>query len=247
MDRGPAESGRLRSSQGCSALNPDEDPNTALFSIDVIQVPLSAPETARIVNRPRIFADSATGAIAGLWKGGDHGPGTQRARATNQCHDLTVFPDLGLAAGACSGNGILLDISDPVNPVRLDEVVDKNFALWHSATFNNDGSKVIFTDEWGGGTRPRCRATDPLDVGRECDLRYRRSKAALCRLLQASRAADGTGKLRRAQRLADPGAWPRHHGAGVVSGRRVGVRFHRSGQRRSRSHSSIEARSTRNS
>jgi hypothetical protein len=136
-----------------------------LFSIDVIQVPLSAPEKARIVNRPRIFADPATGAIAGLWKGGDHGPGTQRARATSQCHDLTVFPELGLAAGACAGNGILLDISDPVNPVRLDAVVDKNFAAWHSATFNNDGSKVIFTDEWGGGTRPRCRATDPSTWG----------------------------------------------------------------------------------
>jgi hypothetical protein len=156
--------GRVRSStelEDCSALNPEEDSNTALFSIDVIQVPLAAPAKARIVNRPRIFADRATGAIAGLWKGGDHGPGTQRARATNQCHDLTVFPELGLAAGACSGNGILLDISDPINPVRLDEVVDKNFAYWHSATFNNDGSKVIFTDEWGGGTRPRCRASDP--------------------------------------------------------------------------------------
>ena len=160
--------GRVRSAkelEGCSALDPNEDPNTALFSIDVIQVPLLAPAKARIVNRPRIFADKATGAIAGLWKGGDHGPGTQRARATNQCHDLTVFPELGLAAGACSGNGILLDISDPVNPVRLDAVIDKNFAYWHSATFNNDGSKVIFTDEWGGGSRPRCRATDPPTWG----------------------------------------------------------------------------------
>jgi hypothetical protein len=84
---------------------------------------------------------------------------------TNQCHDITVFPEVGLAAGACSGNGILLDISDPKNPVRLDHVVDKNFAYWHSATFNNDGTKVIFTDEWGGGTRPRCRATDLLTWG----------------------------------------------------------------------------------
>jgi hypothetical protein len=95
-----------------------------------------------------------------LWPGGDHGPGTQKTSVTNQCHDITVFPEVGLAAGACSGNGILLDISDPVKPVRLDHVMDKNFAYWHSATFNNDGSKVIFTDEWGGGTRPRCRATD---------------------------------------------------------------------------------------
>ncbi len=144
----------------CSGGDPKENPNTALFSIDVIEVPLGAPEKARVVNRPRIFSDEKSGAIAGLFPGGDHGPGTQRTSTTNQCHDITVFPELGLAAGACSGNGILLDISDPANPKRLDHVSDKNFAYWHSATFNNDGTKVIFTDEWGGGTRPRCRATD---------------------------------------------------------------------------------------
>jgi len=160
--------GRVRSAAelaDCSALEPEKDPNTALYSIDVIQVPRASPEHARIVSRPRIFADPATGVIAGLWKGGDHGPGSQRTRATNQCHDLTVFPELGLAAGACAGNGILLDISDPMHPVRLDQVVDGNFAYWHSATLNNDGSKVIFTDEWGGGTRPRCRASDPPTWG----------------------------------------------------------------------------------
>jgi hypothetical protein len=160
--------GQVRSAQeleGCSGEAPDKDGNTALFSIDVIQVPVSAPQTAKIVNRPRIFADPATGAIAGLWRGGDHGPGTQRTSVTNQCHDITVFAEVGLAAGACAGNGILLDISDPTHPVRLDQVVDKNFAYWHSATFNNDGTKVIFTDEWGGGTRPRCRSTDPASWG----------------------------------------------------------------------------------
>jgi hypothetical protein len=150
---------------GCSFKSPDEDPNTALFSIDVIKVPLAAPAKAAIVSRPRIFADEKTGAIAGLEKGGDRGPGTQPARVTNQCHDITVYPAVGLAAGACSGNGILLDISDPVHPVRLDAVTDRNFAYWHSATFNNDGTKVIFTDEWGGGTAPRCRATDQLTWG----------------------------------------------------------------------------------
>jgi hypothetical protein len=144
----------------CSGKDPKEDPRTSLFSIDVIQVPLAAPEKARIVNSPRVFADTATGNVAGLWMGGDHGPGTQRTSTTNQCHDITVFPEIGLAAGACSGNGILMDISDPVHPVRLDQVVDSNFAYWHSATFNNDGSKIVFTDEWGGGGRPRCRATD---------------------------------------------------------------------------------------
>ncbi len=148
---------------GC--IGDEKDPNTALFSIDVIQVPVATPEEARIVNRPRIFADPTTGNIAGLWQGGDHGPGTQASRMTRQCHDITVYPEIGLAAGACSGNGILLDISDPVNPVRLDHVVDSAFAFWHSATFNNDGSKIVFTDEWGGGSRPRCRATDPPTWG----------------------------------------------------------------------------------
>ena len=150
---------------GCSAADPKDDPNTSLFSIDVIQVPIAAPEKSRVVNRPRIFADPVTGAISGLWPGGDHGPGTQKTSLTNQCHDITVFPEIGLAAGACAGNGILLDISDPVHPVRLDQVADNNFAYWHSATFNNDGTKVIFTDEWGGGTRPRCRATDLANWG----------------------------------------------------------------------------------
>jgi uncharacterized protein (DUF305 family) len=149
----------------CSSANAAADPNTALFSIDVIQVPLARPQDARIVSRPRIFADPESGAVAGLWRGGDHGPGTQDTEETDQCHDITVFPELGLAAGACSGNGILLDISDPANPIRLDQVTDPTFAYWHSATFNNDGTKVVFTDEWGGGSRPRCRASDPPNWG----------------------------------------------------------------------------------
>jgi hypothetical protein len=150
---------------GCSDAHPGEDEQSALFSIDVIQIPTAAPEKSRIVSRPRIFADPESGAIAGLWKGGDHGVGTQETAKTDQCHDITVFPSKGLAAGACSGNGILLDISDPAKPVRLDQVVDKGFAYWHSATFNNDGTKVVFTDEWGGGMRPRCRASDPKQWG----------------------------------------------------------------------------------
>jgi hypothetical protein len=143
--------------QGCVA--DEKDPNTSLFSIDVIKVPLASPEKAMVVNRPRIFADE-NGNPSGLWQGGNHGAGTQTSRLTNQCHDITVYPAIGLAAGACSGNGILLDISDPANPVRIDDVADPSFAYWHSASFNNDGTKVLFTDEWGGGTAPRCRATD---------------------------------------------------------------------------------------
>ena len=151
--------------EGCSDAPPGEDENTALFSIDVIQIPVNKPQESRVVNRPRIFADPETGKIAGLWKGGTHGTGKQRTAETNQCHDITVFPELSLAAGACSGNGILLDISDPVNPKRLDQVIDEGFAYWHSATFNNQGTKVLFTDEWGGGMRPRCRASDPKQWG----------------------------------------------------------------------------------
>jgi uncharacterized protein (DUF305 family) len=151
--------------EGCSDDSPFKNPETALFRIDVIQIPIRNPEEARIVNRPYIFSDPESGVIAGLWEGGDHGPDTQETYETDQCHDITAYPELDLAAGACSGNGILLDISDPVNPVRLHEVIDPGFAYWHSATFNNDGTKVIFTDEWGGGSRPRCRASDPKTWG----------------------------------------------------------------------------------
>ena len=141
------------------------DPRTALFRIDVIEIPVKDPSKSRIVDSPTVFADPETGAIAGLWRGGDHGDDTQETSETDQCHDITVFPSANIAAGACSGNGILFDISDPLKPKRMDEVVDRGFAYWHSATFNNDGTKVIFTDEWGGGTRPRCRAYDPLTWG----------------------------------------------------------------------------------
>lgn len=141
------------------------DTRTALFSVDVIEIPVADPAEARIIKSPRVFADTESGEIAGLWRGGDHGDGTQRTAQTNHCHDITVFPALKLAAGACSGNGILFDISDPVNPKRIDAVTDTTFAYWHSATFNNDGTKVIFTDEWGGGGRPRCKASDPKTWG----------------------------------------------------------------------------------
>jgi len=150
---------------GCSSADPSVDPNTSLFSIDIIQVPLAAPDKAHLVASPRVFTDTRTGAINGLWKGGNHGAGTQTSLETNACHDITAYPAIGLAAGACGGNGILLNISDPVHPVRIDEIADSNFAYFHSATFSNDGKKVLFTDEWGGGVQPRCRATDPKNWG----------------------------------------------------------------------------------
>jgi hypothetical protein len=141
------------------------DSRTALFRIDIIEIPVSNPSESKIVSSPAVFADLDTGALGGLWVGGDHGDDTQETSRTDQCHDITVFPSANLAAGACSGNGILFDITDPYNPERIDVVTDVGFAYWHSATFNNDGTKIIFTDEWGGGGRARCRAWDPLDWG----------------------------------------------------------------------------------
>lgn len=145
--------------EGCSGGPPDKDPNTALFRIEVIKVPVAAPQDAKIVNAPRIFGDPATGRINVLDNGGSHE--NPRAETTDQCHDITAFSEIGLAAGACSGNGILLDIKDPANPKRIEAVNDKNYAYWHSASFSNDGKKVVFTDEWGGGMAPRCRENDP--------------------------------------------------------------------------------------
>ncbi|KLJ02302.1 hypothetical protein WQ56_01715 [Luteimonas sp. FCS-9] len=141
------------------------DDRTALFRVDVIEIPLANPSGSRIVDSPTVFADPQIGQIAGLWQGGDHGEGTQITSRTDHCHDITVFPSRNLAAGACSGNGLIFDIGDPLAPRRVDAVGDPGFAYWHSATFNNDGTKVLFTDEWGGGGRPRCRVQDPLTWG----------------------------------------------------------------------------------
>jgi len=150
---------------GCSGEKPDKDPNTALFRIDVIQVPLAAPQDAKIVSSPRVFMDARTGAINGLSNGGSHGKKEEKPRDTDQCHDITVYSAIGLAAGACSGNGIILDVKDPVHPKRVDAVNDPNYSYWHSASFSNDGTKVVFTDEWGGGLGARCRPNDPNKWG----------------------------------------------------------------------------------
>jgi hypothetical protein len=174
--------GNVRSPEelgGCSTGDPSKNPETSLFSIDIIKVPLAHPEQAKIVSSPRIFTDSQTGAVNGLWKGGNHGEGTQTTSSTDKCHDITVYSAIGLAAGACSGNGILLDIKDPTHPVRIDAVGDPNYAFWHSANFSNDGSKVLFTDEWGGGSQPRCRATDPMNWGADAIFTLSKGKMTL--------------------------------------------------------------------
>jgi hypothetical protein len=221
---------------GCSALSPDKDPNSELFRIEVIQVPLAHPESAHVVSKPPILADltgpaahgeapediaeaareadsaRATGAYTATIRGmeriappqfvaaqldsmvkarGGTGAPTAADSATLranfqaivdrmfsaqtpsnapkpgpvQCHDITVYPALGVAGGACAGYGVLLDIKDPAHPRRIAAAADSNFAFWHSATFNNDGTKVLFTDEWGGGLAPKCRVTDKPQWG----------------------------------------------------------------------------------
>ena len=162
---------------GCSSGMPDEDPNTALFRIEVIRVPLAHPEQAAIVSSPRIFNDlpPVTGhaetpadmqaAAARAAAAGRTGPRPGAGRGPTQCHDITAYPGIGLAGGACSGYGILLDIRDVAHPKRIGAVTDSNFAAWHSVTFNNDGTKILFSDEWGGGSQPRCRTTDKHEWG----------------------------------------------------------------------------------
>ena len=151
---------------GCSGEAPEKDPNTALFRIDVIKVPLASPQDAQIISSPRLFSDPSSGKLNALSSGGSHGKdGPEKPEDTNQCHDITAYSAIGLAAGACSGNGLLIDIKDPANPKRLDAVNDPNYAYWHSASFSNDGKKVVFTDEWGGGLGARCRPNDPIKWG----------------------------------------------------------------------------------
>jgi hypothetical protein len=218
---------------GCSALLPEMDPNSALFRIEVIKVPLANPERAAIVSSPRIFQDleaparhgetradsianaknvadaKARGEYTAVFfgaervlpptfsrylldslvrvRGGSGAPTSQDSatlrrelptiiarifhddegprRGPTQCHDITLYPGIGRAGGACEGYGFLLDISDPANPVRLSAVADSNFSYWHSATFNNDGTQILFSDEWGGGGQPKCRSTDPREWG----------------------------------------------------------------------------------
>ncbi len=164
---------------GCSGETPDKDPNTALFRIEVIQVPLASPQDAKVVSSPRVFIDARTGALNGLNNGGSHGKGAEKPADTDQCHDITVYSAIGLAAGACSGNGLLLDVRDPVHPKRVDAVNDPNYAYWHSASFSNDGTKVVFTDEWGGGLGARCRPNDPMKWGADAIFALKDDKLSL--------------------------------------------------------------------
>jgi hypothetical protein len=135
-------------------------PNTSTFGIDVIKVPLKNPEQSAVVSHAYIFADANTGELASL-HGRRQGTGEPSPNPTAGCHDVTSFPFHQLLGGACSGNGLLLDTKNVTKPKRLDDVADPAFAFWHSATFNNDGTKLLFSDEWGGGTSPMCQSIHP--------------------------------------------------------------------------------------
>jgi hypothetical protein len=162
---------------GCSGVAPDQDANSELFKIEVIQVPLAHPEQAHVISKPAILseltavakhaetaADQAEAAARAAGRAGQARP-PRPAGGPVQCHDITVYPAIGLAGGACGGYGLLLDIRDPAHPKRIGAAADSNFSFWHSATFNNDGTKVLFSDEWGGGSQPRCRVTDKKEWG----------------------------------------------------------------------------------
>ena len=151
----------------------------------------------------------------------------RRCPDTNSCHDITVYEELDLAAGACEGNGLLIDISDPANPKRIDAVADPLFAYWHGATFSNDGKKVFFTDEWGGGTTARCRATDQLSWGANAIYEIVNRKLVFRSYYKLPVAQTTAGELRQPHPVADPGPRPRHLRPGLVPGRRVAGRLHR--------------------
>ncbi|HEX6133713.1 MAG TPA: hypothetical protein VFZ24_07115 [Longimicrobiales bacterium] len=161
----------------CSAGALAENPNTAQYRVDIIRVPLSSPEEATVTGFARIFEGLQRPPGRGGVAISDTATG-RGARGPSGCHDLTSYPAMNLVAGSCGSFGILLDARDPERPARLDAAADLNFSLWHTAVFSNDGRSVVFTDEWGGGTAPRCRATDPQRLGGNTVLRIENGRMA---------------------------------------------------------------------
>jgi hypothetical protein len=155
---------------GCATGTVAENANTAQYRVDIIRVPLANPEQASVIGYARIFEGLQRAPGRGGVAISDTATG-RMATGPQGCHDLTAYPEFHLVAGSCGSYGILLDTRDPAKPVRLDAAADMNFSLWHTAVFSNDASTVVFTDEWGGGTSPRCRATDPQRLGGNTVLR----------------------------------------------------------------------------
>jgi hypothetical protein len=157
---------------GCKNGDDPADETNSMFRLDVIKVPLANPSAAEVVTGARIFTNMVPAPRRTAQAGGRGGRGGRGGGATppaptgpRNCHDVTAYPSVGLLAGACGSYGLLVDIKNPEKPVRLDAVSDTNFSLWHTAVFSNDGSKLVFTDEWGGGTSPMCQASSMMEMG----------------------------------------------------------------------------------
>ena len=160
---------------GCKEGTDPADETNSLFRLDVIKVPLAHPEKSEVVTGARIFTGlgAAPQAVGRPVRGGrPRAPGDTTPlppppapTGPRNCHDVTAYPSAGLLAGACGSYGLLVDVSNPEKPVRLDARADTNFSLWHTAVFSNDGKKVVFTDEWGGGTSPMCQANSMMEMG----------------------------------------------------------------------------------
>ena len=151
---------------GCKNGTDPADPSNSLYRLDVIRVPLAHPEQAAVVTGARIFNGLDPAPRAEGRPSRRNRDGTPRIpTGPRNCHDVTAYPAENLLAGACASYGLLVDVSNPMKPVRLDAVADTNFSLWHTAVFSNDGKKVVFTDEWGGGTGPMCQATSMMEMG----------------------------------------------------------------------------------
>ena len=157
---------------GCVNGDDPADPDNSLFRLDVIKVPLKNPEKAEVVTGARIFTNldpapraASRPARAFRRPGADSSAPPPRPTGPRNCHDVTAYPAAKLLAGACASYGLLVDISNPEKPVRLDARSDTNFSLWHTAVFSNDGKKVVFTDEWGGGTSPMCQGNSMMEMG----------------------------------------------------------------------------------
>ena len=157
---------------GCNNGTDPADEKNSMFRLDVIKVPLAHPSNSEVVTGARIFTNMVpephrSGARAGGrgGRGADAGGPPPVPTGPHNCHDVSAYPAMHLLAGACGSYGLLVDISNPEKPVRLDAVADTNFSLWHTAVFSNDGSKIVFTDEWGGGTSPNCQATSMMEMG----------------------------------------------------------------------------------
>ena len=155
LEEAREEGAYIATFQGQERVLPDGFVNFLLRRV-VAERDGEGPPTAADSTKLRETVDERVAAMFG-----ESGPPT----GPSQCHDITLYPAIGQAGGACGGYGLLLDITDPVHPKRVDAVADSNFSYWHSATFNNAGDKVLFSDEWGGGGGAKCRVGDPMEWG----------------------------------------------------------------------------------